>query len=83
MKVLSTCMPFQSYSRPTASLLSTSFSRAESNQEVGRVFLSGSQIGVAGRTASQEIFWVQKLFKIIIYYIDSIVVPVKAMTAYG
>jgi len=71
MKVLITCMPFQSRSRPTASestfLLSTSYSRAESIQEVGSVFLSGSQISVAGRTASQEIFWVQKLLKIITY----------------
>jgi hypothetical protein len=39
MMVLSTCMPFRSLSRPTASLLSTSFSRAESNQEVGCVFV--------------------------------------------
>jgi hypothetical protein len=67
MKVLSTCKPFQSRSKPTASFLSTSFSRAESNQEVGSVFLSGSQIGIAGRRASQEIFWVQPLLKIITY----------------
>jgi hypothetical protein len=75
-------MPFQSHSRPTASLLSTSFSRAESNQEAGSVFLSGRQIGVAGRRASQEIFWVQELLKIITYN-DLIVVPLKVMTAYG
>ena len=67
MNVLSTRMPFQSRSRPTASLPSTSFSRAESNQELDSVFLSGSQIGVAGRRASQRIFWVQKLLKIITY----------------
>jgi len=39
--------------------------RRESNQEVGSVILPGSQTGVAGRRASQEIFWVQKLLKII------------------
>jgi hypothetical protein len=83
MKFLLICTPFQSLSRPTASLLSTSSSRAVSREGEGSLFYLGvKQVARAGELRNKH-FGFQSCLTSSLIGTDSHIVPVHAMMAYG
>jgi hypothetical protein len=84
MKVIITCMPFQSNSRPTCVSAEHFVLTCPSLDKrwAVTIYLGTKYVSQAGELR-QKYFGFKSFKKLSLTYTDSIVVPVNAMTAYG